>query len=219
MASIDATPKDNTHTLHLVLACMWIPAVAFLIPHGVISLSLVPVLAIIPMTVSLFSSLFQLSGRSRSAALGTVVDLFVIAFLIGTLTPGLVLMARGRSRYSVVTTAILGTYGTVPCMVSLVIHTLFVLRRIPLATANFFSHRKTCPHCDGALSVGGFLRHRSARTGYERVPATGDNASDHSEESHKIRITDESMQETGDDAGSISGDPRPSTDDETARLV
>nr|POE71841.1 hypothetical protein CFP56_11717 [Quercus suber] len=209
-----AALSKGDRTLRQILMVTWIPAFAFLLAHGIISGKVVPVLSIIPMTFSVVTSaIYLLSHKTHSSNLAAFADTFIVAFLVGTLAPGWVMLSDWRSDPS---TIIVGTYGTAPCLVNLVIHAYYVLCWLSSAVVSMATTKNSCPHCDGALSFSRFRFHRAATTpAYEHV--SGDEASQHSsEESFKVAIAD---QETAAEMESVSHEPRPSTDDETARLV
>lgn len=91
------------------------------------------------------------------------------------------------------------------------IHSYFVLREITFGWLGF--GEKTCPNCHCNIS-----HNRRAPRGYRQAPGEYEDAqdSDDSKETfHPAQMTKDQQQPKA----SSSKEPRPSTDDETARLV
>ncbi|KAK4494846.1 hypothetical protein PRZ48_014202 [Zasmidium cellare] len=194
--------------LRIVTIGCWVPAFPFLLAHGIVTNTVCPVLGIVPMTFSAITALVHLTGGAKHRIPNIVVDLFCGTFLIGVLIPSWIMLSDGwRGDRGVV---MVGTYGTVPMMINFVLHTWFVLREIELRNPFVWSR---CPHCHGDLTHHKTPSHRAmshvssdSKESYEPVtmvdadeaaPAEGPSSYNHHEQSQ----------------------PRPSTDDETARLV
>lgn len=119
--------EHNTdRNLRLLTIVGWIPAVAFLLPHGIITEMMCPVLGIIPMTFSALAGLAHLAGKAKSRAGNIVLDLFCACFLISILIPGWLFIASQEDLnyyyarwYNVAGMAMLGTYGMVPMIINL----------------------------------------------------------------------------------------------------
>ncbi|KAK1058515.1 hypothetical protein LTR74_013319 [Friedmanniomyces endolithicus] len=211
-----------SHPLRLLTLLLWIPAFAFLLPYGIITEEICPTLAIAPMTFSAATATVHLAGKAKSRPANILLDLFVALFLLGALIPGWVLMASAHGRYGwrgwPMGTTMVGTYGTVPVMVSFGIHAYYFFRELYYACR---APTKTCPHCHGSLG------RTPKRSVYASVPGGDDvtvpemaeegDSNDSKESFHssqgRIILADEEPRP------SSSKSPRPSTDDETARLV
>ncbi|KAK4543536.1 hypothetical protein LTR36_005431 [Oleoguttula mirabilis] len=185
------------------------PAFALLLPYGMNSEGTIcPTIGLVPMAFSACTGVVHVMGKAKSRAGNTVMDLFCACFLISILMPGWIDMAaRDFSRnHNGVT--MLGTYGTVPMMFNFIIHAWFVLRE--LRWSGLFT-RKTCPHCNCSLSRSDRQAHREYQhVATEETGAGGDSK----ERSVSVHFVDE---EQG--GPSVSIDARPSTDDESARLL
>lgn len=120
----------------------------------------------------------------------------------------------------------LGTYGTVGLMLAFALHAYFALRdlRLPRLGRNMMG--TTCSHCHASL------RQRTAPAGpsaaeYQPLHASFEDSSRSSEESFQSATTaildaDAGMGEGRASTSSSAVEPgmlRPSTDDETARLL
>ncbi|KAK0274453.1 hypothetical protein LTR35_011607 [Friedmanniomyces endolithicus] len=211
-----------SHPIRLLTLLLWIPAFAFLLPYGIITEEICPTLAIAPMTFSAAIATLHLAGKAKSRPANILLDLFVALFLLGALIPGWVSMASEHGRYGwrglPMGTTMVGTYGTVPVMVSFGIHAYYFFRELYYACR---APTKTCPHCHGSLG------RTPKRSVYASVPGGDDvavpemakegDSNDSKESFHssqgRIILADEEPRP------SSSKSPRPSTDDETARLV
>lgn len=119
--------RNTDHTLRLLTIIAWVPAFALLLPHGIITETLCPVLGIIPMTFSALTGLVHLVGKAKYRAGNIVMDLFCACFLLSILIPGWVFMAGDSSYmrysrywgYNVAPLTMVGTYGMVPMVMSL----------------------------------------------------------------------------------------------------
>ena len=118
------SPEDRV--LRLLTIWSWVPAMGFLLPHGIITHNVVPALALIPMTMSLLCGLvhlFKCAGHPSASFAFT--DVFVACFLVATGTPGLVKIKHDDyrwtawSQYDRYALVMVGTYGTVPLMLNL----------------------------------------------------------------------------------------------------
>ncbi|KAK0259244.1 hypothetical protein LTR91_006103 [Friedmanniomyces endolithicus] len=187
-----------SHPLRLLTLLLWIPAFAFLLPYGILTEELCPTLAIAPMTFSAALATLHLAGKAKSRPANILADLFVALFLLGALIPGWVSMASVHG-------------GGV--------HAYCFFRELYYACR---APTKTCPHCHGSLG------RTPKRSVYASVPGDNDDVavpemaeegdSNESKESFhssqgRIVLADEEPRP------SSSKSPRPSTDDETARLV
>ncbi|KAK0939515.1 hypothetical protein LTR29_008884 [Friedmanniomyces endolithicus] len=212
-----------SHPLRLLTLLLWIPAFAFLLPYGILTEEICPTLAIAPMTFSAALATLHLAGKAKSRPANILADLFLGLFLLGALIPGWVSMASVHGRYGwrgwQMGTTMVGTYGTVPVMVSFGVHAYCFFRELYYACR---APTKTCPHCHGTLG------RTPKRSVYASVPGDNDDvavpemaeegdSNDSKESFHssqgRIVLADEEPRP------SSSKSPRPSTDDETARLV
>ena len=114
--------EHNTdRALRLVTLFAWILAFALLLPEGVSTGSVLPVLGILPQTFSSATGLFHVCGWARSHTGNLLMDMFCALFLIGTLIPSFVILAEFNGFWggSLAGEIMLGAYGTTPLMVSL----------------------------------------------------------------------------------------------------
>ncbi|EME47054.1 hypothetical protein DOTSEDRAFT_69135 [Dothistroma septosporum NZE10] len=205
------SPLDRSLRFQCLL--LWIPAFAFLLPHGIETEQLAPVLGIIPMTISLLASIAHLSGRAQTRSTNISLDVLIAASLIFILIPGWVMMAEGACwKCTNIRTVMVGTYGTAAMMLNFCFHVYFILKEVRWRTLLCCGGRwgkQECPHCHGIISrktkkvkeVGG-------GASYSALPA--------SEEGEEQGVSDWYGK---DDARASTDGPRPSTDDETARLL
>lgn len=106
-----------------------------------------------------------------------------------------------------------GTYGTVPMMISFVIHTWFVLKEINWRKMNCFARDHEgdeCPHCHGDVSA---RARKEIKKGKQRAAAMEERKEGYG------RVTMHDAEEEGEREYEAESAGRPSTDDETARLV
>ncbi|KAF2162725.1 hypothetical protein M409DRAFT_26962 [Zasmidium cellare ATCC 36951] len=204
--------NDVNRFLRMITIACWVPAFPFLLAHGIVTNLICPVLGIVPMTFSAITALVHLAGGAKHRIPNIVVDLFCATFLIAVLIPGWILL-RGDWR-SNTGEVMVGTYGTVPMMINFVLHTWFVLREIELRNPFVWSR---CPHCHGDLT--------HSKQHHQRSPRAMSHVSSDSKESYEP-VTMVDADEAGVPAEGPSSynhhersQPRPSTDDETARLV
>ncbi|KAI7208759.1 hypothetical protein KC333_g9004 [Hortaea werneckii] len=244
----NALPGPPIRTLRSILPVVWPIGFALLLAHGATQAVLLPVLGIIPMTLSSLTGLIHLRGILEDFRLTTLfLDFFCAAFLFALLMPSWLVIAHDYGYYYGAGTIMLATYGTVPLMVQLTIHLRFLLDRS--SWQNLFP-ASTCPHCHHHLPIltprrfGTFFftRNRGARFGeYQDLPTGGDDETSVPGSGKQPQQQQQQQQETGsvfledneqhskDDQRKRSsipsyssageGMPRPSTDDETARLV
>lgn len=125
MDSTNTQPKNRSfHTLRTTSLLLWIPTLAFCLPHGIIAHVLFPVLGIIPMTFSALLALLHLSKRTQPArSVSVLLDILCACSLIAVLVPSWVSLARGSRNFywdrplSGIT--MIGTYATGVMMVNL----------------------------------------------------------------------------------------------------
>ncbi|KAI7542315.1 hypothetical protein KC331_g8050 [Hortaea werneckii] len=246
----NALPGPPTRTLRSILPVVWPIGFALLLAHGATQAVLLPVLGIIPMTLSSLAGLIHLRGILDDFRLTMLfLDFFCAAFLFALLMPSWLVIARDYGYYYGAGTIMLATYGTVPLMVQLTIHLRFLLDRS--SWQNLFP-ASTCPYCHHHLPTTStprrfgnsfFTRNRGARFGeYQDLPTGGDDETSipgsgkqpqqqqqQQQETGSVFLEDKERQQEEIDRGKRSstssyssageGIPRPSTDDETARLV
>ncbi|KAI7234598.1 hypothetical protein KC330_g4792, partial [Hortaea werneckii] len=116
----NALPGPPTRTLRSILPIVWPIGLALLLAHGATQAVLLPVLGIIPMTLSSLTGLIHYRGILDDFRLTTLfLDFFCAAFLFALLTPSWLVIARDYGYYYGAGTIMLATYGTVPLMVQL----------------------------------------------------------------------------------------------------
>ncbi|RMY96982.1 hypothetical protein D0862_08301 [Hortaea werneckii] len=245
----NALPGPPSRILRSILPIVWPIGFALLLAHGATQAVLLPVLGIIPMTLSSLIGLIHLRGTLDGFRLTTLfLDFFCAAFLFALLMPSWLVIARRYGHWYGAGTIMLASYGTVPLMVQLTIHLRFLLDRS--SWRNLFP-ASTCPHCHHHLprtttTPGGFknffiTRNRGDRFGeYQDLPTGGDDETSlpgsgkqppqqqQQQETRKVFLEDKEQHGKDDQRKRSStssyssageGMPRPSTDDETARLV
>ncbi|KAI6870413.1 hypothetical protein KC338_g3074 [Hortaea werneckii] len=248
-------PRPPTRTLRSILPIVWPIGFALLFAHGTTQAILLPVLGIIPMTLSSLTGLIHVRGKLDAFRLTTLLlDFFCAAFLFALLMPSWLVIARDYGYRYGAGTIMLATYGTVPLMVQLTIHLRFLLDRS--TWRNLFPAASTCPHCHNQLPTSTtttsrrlgnfFARTWGDRFGeYQDLPTGVDDQTPpipgsfqqplqqqrgHEQETGKVFVEDKQQQEgnvedrrerssTSSYSSAGEGGPRPSTDDETARLV
>ncbi|KAK5107638.1 hypothetical protein LTR62_000973 [Meristemomyces frigidus] len=193
---------------------------AFLIPYGVIAHQVTPAIGLAPLGLSatLSCALLLLHKRKGGdwkpsnffARLRTLLDLLCALSLIGILIPGWAVLASGRTggwgtwRLSGGTTMV-GVYGTIPLMMCFVISTFLSFRDLH----HWRPQKATCPHCHASLST---TVHRNAT--YTPVHADEEATPGMQERSKESSPVAEPVA-----SSSATCTPRPSTDDENARLL
>ncbi|KAK3654554.1 hypothetical protein LTR56_003200 [Elasticomyces elasticus] len=201
--------RSPDHNVRLLTLVLWIPAFSFLLPYGIIAHKICPSLGIAPMTISALIAVMHIYGMAKSRIVNFIFDIFVALFLLGTLIPGWITLADGNSwvNYTNTGDTMVGTYGTVPLMVNFIIHTYYGFRELYVA---WTTPSKKCPHCNKAyIAVSADDTDDPAMV--ER-DSNDSKESFHSSQGHITLNEDHPFQ-------SSSKEPRPSTDDETARLV
>ncbi|KAK3073669.1 hypothetical protein LTR53_004533 [Teratosphaeriaceae sp. CCFEE 6253] len=232
--------RTPDHSVRLVTLLLWLPAFVFLLPYGINTNNLCPALGLVPMSVSVVIAAVHLAGKMPYRPLNILLDLFNACFLLGILIPGWVTLAEGRTHgwRSYQTEAgieMTGTYGIAPMMVNLlrrspnraqvtdanlsVIHTYLGLREL------YYAYRSrntaaTCPHCHSSIAKRGGKGPYAAIGEYDPEEAAEEHSEDSKESFHsshgQISLKGDEPTEV---IASSSKEPRPSTDDETARLV
>ena len=93
MAALDHTQSppqqaaDQYRALRLISICAFVPAVALLLPCGIITGRPVPALGIAPMFFSSAFSALMINGKPRLPKTTLCIHVFLAAFLIGVLVP------------------------------------------------------------------------------------------------------------------------------------
>jgi hypothetical protein len=89
---IEPSPQqtDQHRTIRIVTICAFVPAVALLLPCGIISALPLPVVGIAPMFFSSAFSALTIDGRPRLPKTTFCIHLFIASFLISVLVPRLV---------------------------------------------------------------------------------------------------------------------------------
>ena len=125
---VEYPPADRL--LRWITIWSFVPAIAFLIPHGALTNMPCPAIGLIPQGLSACFGVFHIYRRLNTRGIDIAVDLFLAIFLIGTLIPGWVLISENHSYFlgiDTVSSTMVGTYGTVPLMLN-----LCVLTSLPL---------------------------------------------------------------------------------------
>ncbi|GAB1734856.1 hypothetical protein NU195Hw_g8113t1, partial [Hortaea werneckii] len=113
-------PRPPTRTLRSILPIVWPIGFALLLAHGTTQAVLLPVLGIIPMTLSSLTGLIHVRGKLDGFRLTTLfLDFFCAAVLFALLMPSWLVIARDYGYRYGAGTIMLATYGTVPLMVQL----------------------------------------------------------------------------------------------------
>lgn len=119
----DTFPRPPTRTLRSILTIVWPIGFALLLAHGATQAVLLPVLGIIPMSFSSLTGLIHIRGKLDGFQLTTLLlDFFCAAFLFALLMPSWLVIARDYGYRYGAGTNMLATYGTVPLMVQLYVH-------------------------------------------------------------------------------------------------
>ncbi|KAK3686778.1 hypothetical protein LTR37_019493 [Vermiconidia calcicola] len=187
----------------------WPLGFALLLPEGILSRMPCPVIGIVPLTLSALFGLINAKYRPKNKEINMVIDFFIALFLLGTIIPGIVMVRagywRGRGGQSM-----LGSFGCSVLLVNFCIHAFFVLREAGIfriiGKMFSFSSCSTCPHC-----------RRDLRLLWDMTPNGSSTRSSESKEGYVTAPAEEYDEHEG--RPSMSVEPRPSTDDETARLV
>lgn len=89
---IESSPQqaDQHRALRIVTICAFVPAVALLLPCGIISALPLPVVGIAPMFFSAAFSALTINGTPRLPKTTFCIHLFLASFLISILVPRLV---------------------------------------------------------------------------------------------------------------------------------
>ena len=113
--------RNGDRALRLASIFAWIPAFALLLPHRINTGRVLPVLGIAPITFSAVTGIFHVAGRAKSRTAYRLMDLFCASFLISVLIPSFVALAEYNNygRWCMAGIIMLGSYGTVPLMMSL----------------------------------------------------------------------------------------------------
>ncbi|KAK3721293.1 hypothetical protein LTR37_003168 [Vermiconidia calcicola] len=192
--------------LRYITMLTWPLGFALLLPQGILSRLPCPAIGIVPLTLSALFGLINAKYRPKNKGLNVSIDFFIGLFLLGTTIPGLVMiLARYRPYRGGQGQTMLGAFG---CAV-FCIHAFFVFREIGIfrIIGNMFSFNScsTCPHC-----------RRDLRLLWDMTP---NGSSTHSSDSKEEYVSAPAEYDEQDGRPSMSVEPRPSTDDETARLV
>lgn len=107
-------PTDRV--LRAITIVSFVPALIMLIIHGVIFRSVLPAIGLVPMFVSSSFGMLYLMRNVKSGWIPFGVDMFLTTFLFAILLPSWISLAR---RWGSNSDIMLGTYSTVPIMLSL----------------------------------------------------------------------------------------------------
>lgn len=105
-------PGDRV--LRIITVLTFMPGLALLIPHGVMSRRVVPALGLVPLFLSAIFGLIHAFKTVRSRSVDEKIDAFLAAFLFSILIPGIITIPH--SWYGA---RMIGAYGTMPMIVNL----------------------------------------------------------------------------------------------------
>ncbi|KAI5363031.1 hypothetical protein Slin14017_G067120 [Septoria linicola] len=198
--------SDSDRILRIITIILFLPSLPFLLVHGIRTAHIFPVLGLVPLFLSSCMGALHLSGKARLRGFNILLDLFIAVFMMAMLIPGWIYLAH-NGWYSDSGIVMCGTYGTTGVMAGFCLHSYFVLKEINWRFTPFSG--TVCPHCDRQIHVRDGKKQSMAESKDEYQPLTmTDNTAGPS--FHDGRASGEYKDESRG---------RPSTDDETARLV
>ena len=223
-----ALQRASDRSLRWVLVWTYIPSFVVLLVYGVASKDALPALGIIPLTFSTTVAIVHISTRPRKEleALAVFIDLVSALGLFGVLVASWIDMQRNY--WIDKETAMAASYGMAGMLVNFVIHLWFVLRRLIMPVLSYawsmcgWFETAKCANCQAALSHGSYPGQSSA---YRPMRSRRDDDEESHDSKESFRDTPTArnvldMEDTSNEPRpSSSKAPRPSTDDETARLV
>jgi len=110
-------PSSLDRVLRTTTIVVFLPALALLIPYGVVSRSVLPSLGLVPAFLSAILSPLALNTSARWQWFILCIDMVVVSFLFGILMPFWLVTASQTWIDS--GTVMLGTYGSLPLMIDL----------------------------------------------------------------------------------------------------
>lgn len=156
------------------------------------------------MTISALYAILCILRLAKSGAVNLLVDSLLALGLIACITAALMrILHRWHWRHYSAEPAVVGTFAVIPLMLNACIHIYFVLSEIPwkkIGSSFLGTESATCPHCQQSMRVRWMHdegKSMGGKKGYTAVSTVDGN-------------------QEGRPSSSYG---RPSTDDETARLV
>ncbi|KAI7284389.1 hypothetical protein KC345_g2279 [Hortaea werneckii] len=196
-------PRPPTRTLRSILPIVWPIGFALLLAHGATQAVLLPVLGIIPMTFSSLTGLIHLRGKLNGFRLTILfLDFFCAAFLFALLMPSWLVIAHDYGYRYGAGTIMLATYGTVPLMGQL---RLGEYQDLPTGG-------------DDEMPIPGSSK-QPLQQQRGREQETGKVFVEEKQQQQEQNVGQRERFSTSSYSSAGEGGPRPSTDDETARLV
>lgn len=114
----ESSISESDRTLRIISIITFIPAIAILIPHGVLSDHPCPAIGLIPMSLSAAYGIVLINKTIKSQSIDTFIDAFLAVFLIGILVPTLIDLSPRRWYYGG-DARILGAFGTMPLLINM----------------------------------------------------------------------------------------------------
>ena len=120
--------SQQERTLRLMTVLAWIPAMALLIPFGVVTKTLVPALGLVPMTFSAAFGLAKLLGYIEAdyhlyavTIYAFTIDGLITVLSLGTAIPGFVVVVQTGTSYHYGRDAVslLGYYAMCPLLLNM----------------------------------------------------------------------------------------------------
>jgi hypothetical protein len=111
--------SSSNKPLRILTILSWIPTFAFSLPHNMNDpVMVLPVIGIIPMTLSACSGILHLTGRKPpSRGISVAIDLFVGCFLLAVFVASCDMLA-GTGHAVAADQVVLGTLGAAPMMLN-----------------------------------------------------------------------------------------------------
>ncbi|KAM0692419.1 hypothetical protein Q7P36_008622 [Cladosporium allicinum] len=143
MASLSrpSNGRRPDRTLRIITIVAFVPALALLIPSGVVTARPLPAIGLVPMAMSLVVSMAALASKKSSSRMRPMADSIVAVSLMIVMVFSWITIAENY--WLSAGSAMLCAYGIVPMMVNFCIHTYLALRALP----SFFEP-EPCPNCD-----------------------------------------------------------------------
>jgi hypothetical protein len=112
-------PSSSNKPLRILTILSWIPTFAFSLPHNMNDpVMILPVIGILPMTLSACSGILHLTGRKPpSRGISVAIDLFVGCFLLAVFVASCDMLA-GTGHAVAADQVVLGTLGAAPMMLN-----------------------------------------------------------------------------------------------------
>lgn len=109
------TISHSDRALRIITILTFEPALALLIPHGIVSHQICPALGLVPMFLSACLGLIHVFRTVKARSVDSFIDAFLAAFLLSIMIPAFVVVAESRR----LSKGLLGAYGTMPLIINL----------------------------------------------------------------------------------------------------